>query len=286
MGIPQLKQLEKVTLRLKDLQDSPYRLFLGDPDKDKDRIQGIADSIKVWSDFWNDLRARQTGNNYQLCFGHRRVRAAIQAFGGDYQVSVQCGFYTDAEMIRFLGDNGFRDTPQSERVGLVRLVAALLKEYPEAGKNPEALIKVDADLLYELVQMDKPIEGQERISNFLIPRLWPRDSIKHLNVWGNSDKGDVSRSRNNIQTIPVTIKQKDEPIKRELPKPSVQAETAKSQETSTPPDSRLQKLQADLEAERAKVLDLKRLVVIVLQGEENLRYLPDEATILYKRLME
>src|SRR5258708_22101832 len=90
---------------------------------------------------------------------------------------------------------------------------------------------------------------------------------------------------------PVKVDPKTEPIRLEPFKPleEIQAEIPKPQEPKpvgpSVNDFRIQKLQSDLEAERATVQELKRLVTLVLQGEENLRFLPTEATALYDKLM-
>ncbi|SRR6266852_3080784 len=71
-----------------------------------------------------------------------------------------------------------------------------------------------------------------------------------------------------------------EEIQAEIPKPQEPKPSGPSVN-----ENRLQKLQSDLGAERAKIQEFKRLVTLVLDGADNLRFLPNEGKELYDKLM-
>ena len=83
-------------LKLTSIVDNPFRDLSIDPINDE-AIDSLAKSIED-HEFWNGLLVRKQGNEYQLVFGHHRLRAAIKA--GVDEADIPIVRWTDDEMIR------------------------------------------------------------------------------------------------------------------------------------------------------------------------------------------
>jgi hypothetical protein len=302
--------IKRVEIELRDLKDNPFRLLVGD--FDKDRIKALSTSITEWNDFWASLRVRETNGELQLAWGHHRVRAAMKSlkFGPHYKVTVQVMPYTDAQMIKMLGENGYRDTSQKDRIGIVRLVGLFLKEYGESYTG-----QVDIHLLQDKVLQNFRCEGSQKVSNFLGSTLWPEGSIKKLDLWGKPKKEGQKKSastsqpnhdENKTTTKPIPAKPTDNSTpegRKERTADKDSGQTTQGPHSTAEPDkpgptenpltqeiqdlrNQLQKQEGKVTALRATIEDFKRLAKLLLGKDECISLLDVKVRELYERLME
>ena len=83
-------------LKLLSIVDNPYRDMSIDPINDE-AVDSLAKSIED-HEFWNGLLVRKYDNQYQLVFGHHRLRAAIKA--GVVEADIPIVYWDDDRMVR------------------------------------------------------------------------------------------------------------------------------------------------------------------------------------------
>lgn len=126
--------MRRIKVQLKDLKPNPYKKDIQGGLIDPEVVARIKESANKTS-FWEQWVVREVGTKYELAFGHHRLVAAKELFGGSYEVSVQLEDYSDEQMLVALADEnaGDEESPAAQ-MDVVRIAREYIIEHPEACK--------------------------------------------------------------------------------------------------------------------------------------------------------
>lgn len=110
-------------VKVKDLLPNPYR-NISDYPIDRDKVEALIDSINQ-TDFWDNLVARKAGKQFQIAYGHHRLKALQEVYGPDYLIEIPVKDLDDETMIKVMVNENmdeYRSSPvvMQESVRAVR----------------------------------------------------------------------------------------------------------------------------------------------------------------------
>ena len=159
-------------IKLKDLLPNPFKKYINGGKLNTLKIESLKESIKQ-DGFWDNIICRKEGSDYQIAYGHHRVEAAKQAFGGDFSVDIPCRVLSDEAMIRIMGNENNLNHEEDAIYQVDQVV--LVKKFLEDGKRGS-------------VADTKPYSGKrtdlgefhvsaEEISKFLGVKNWSTEKV-------------------------------------------------------------------------------------------------------------
>jgi len=130
-------------LKIKDVKSNPFKKYINNGKLVEERLDVMKESIEHGT-LPERFTVRKNKNDFELCFGHHRIKALEKIKGKDYEIKVDIVNYSDELMLKDMvrenlshRDTDFHDTRDSVKLAYLWLTSGeqSVKRFDTLSKN-------------------------------------------------------------------------------------------------------------------------------------------------------